>query len=60
MFEEKEVCEEERFYNLEDEFLLLESLLQTWLFFGDTKWEESGGIYSIQGTYFYLKSREFY
>ena len=33
----KKLCEEERFYNLEEDFLLLESFLQTWLLLGDTK-----------------------
>ena len=60
----KKFCEEENFYNLEEDLLLFESLLQTWLFLDDAKWKGSGGIYSLQNTkyltYFNPKSREFY
>ena len=57
----KKFCEEERLYNLEDDFITCYKL---GLFLGDTKWKGSGGIYSLQNTkyltYFDPKSREFY
>ena len=60
----KKICEEERFYNLEDDSYYLKVSYKLELFLDDTKWEESGGIYSLQSTkyltYFNLKSREFY
>ena len=58
----KKFCEEENFYNLEEDFYYL---LQTWIIsWWWYKWEVSGGIYSLQSTkyltYFNPKSRKLY